>query len=72
MCLILKGQRTGAQELDSDRLSGVRLGVRSAFPSVMTDIAGVVLSHPERILYPEQGITKQDLAATRQSLPKIR
>jgi bifunctional non-homologous end joining protein LigD len=26
-------------------------------------VAGVVLSNPDRILYPEQGVTKQDLAA---------
>lgn len=27
------------------------------------DVAGVVLSNPDRVLYPEQGITKRDLAA---------
>ncbi len=28
----------------------------------MRDVAGVRLSHPERVLYPEQGLTKMDLA----------
>jgi bifunctional non-homologous end joining protein LigD len=30
--------------------------------SAAATVAGVRLSHPERVLYPEQGITKQDLA----------
>ena len=25
-------------------------------------VAGVPLTHPDKVLYPEQGITKQDLA----------
>ena len=36
---------------------------RSAPAAVPGDLAGVVLSNPDRILYPEQGITKQQLAA---------
>src|SRR5215469_3275807 len=36
-----------------------RAPVRDRGPDV---VAGVRLSHPDRILYPEQGLTKRDLA----------
>ena len=36
--------------------AGARVG------SAETQIAGVRLTHPDRVLYPEQGLTKGDLA----------
>ena len=45
-----------------------RARVRERGPDV---VAGVRLSHPERVLYPEQGLTKRDLAGFYLSLIHI-
>ena len=37
-------------------------------PSVHVEIAGIRLTHPTRILYPQQGVTKQDLARYYESI----
>jgi bifunctional non-homologous end joining protein LigD len=44
-----------------ERASGANTSI-STKPNGAVEIAGVKLTHPDRILYPEQGITKRELA----------
>jgi len=41
-------------------MSGER--ARPVETPVVTEVAGIHLTHPDRVLYPEQGLTKRDLA----------
>jgi bifunctional non-homologous end joining protein LigD len=45
------------------RTRGAARGTKPASSPGSVTIAGVTLTHPERVLYPGQGITKRDLAA---------
>ena len=44
-----------------ERISGTNNSIASN-PDAAVEVAGIKLTHPDRILYPEQGITKRELA----------
>jgi bifunctional non-homologous end joining protein LigD len=58
------GRKTGTQGDSRKRkaLPGHRPGKPTVHPAGDDEIAGVRLSHPDKVLFPEQGITKRDLA----------
>jgi len=51
-----------AAAITREKLNHQKQSAGSTFSGDVVEVAGIKLSHPDRILYPEQGITKLDLA----------
>jgi bifunctional non-homologous end joining protein LigD len=58
----IRRERTQSMEKTAGAVSSSAGGSGRKSEEQSTEIAGVKLSHPNRVLYPEQGITKRELA----------